>query len=902
MSKNIFLKIITLILILSSFSLSFFEVSRVHAQGSYSTGADYRTGGTGTGGISGYIQLISPAIQELPLCKDKILTSKVKGLFRGVSGVLNKFGVVSEAPNDILSNPFQNISESILVTDKNTTEELKNLGAQNKEIQKSVSSLEENDTCLKSIGRIVIKILLQKITFSTVEWINNGFEGKPLFLEDPGEFFKDIATNELLMFRAELSDPTLYPFAKNFLQQTVRSVNNRFAQNARFSANELIQRTTPDYNVTTFRGDFGLGGWNAWNALTQVPANNPIGFQVIATQELSFRLEGTSASTAQRKQQDLDQAEGFLGVDRCVADPSITRAEHRAALERNEQEMESYEVEIPDDNDNYDGPSTPTFITRQRPTGVVIGACPGNKWEYVTPGKAASEALTKVLSYPDNNLLKADDLNAAIAAILDAAMNKFIPELLNQGLSKITTEGRGGSYLIDSNNRTQGAVSRVDLDFPASLIRSSWLKENSDFDIRTDLTQALIDEQRIYRERLITQNRILDDLITTVHQLDYCIPGPNPNWEIEAERKLVEAQSIIPSRSLEYFKEIDEGVIEGAIKQWYSFITLGISDRLINFLQGVTGKKPEDKRHKYYGAILQSYTNIEVRNNPSFLEGKQDITNSLDIIFSRYAQLIKKHYTRDFLPDIAPSAAVEFFKIAGYQEKVRANDYSVSTLDSIVSRLATLKTNIDALNPDTNTYQDYLPYINEFARISSSMVTGNDISNTINETTNYEKQIKYVYDDLLKGPFGCERGLSKIADASLIKDKYFSKEADEEEIEVIQNKLRQTRRAPYPHKIWYEYTTAENPHVVELDKYGVNKVASPSSSFYLGTTLGPGFLSGVELKKCKDQAGDKAVSCIDLTDLFYDIEQIGKDKLREATVGLTSDQPDIAFEKLIRVY
>ena len=50
---------------------------------------------------------------------------------------------------------------------------------------------------LKALLEKIARNLLDKMTQSTVNWINNGFQGKPLFLEQPGNFVKDIVKGEL---------------------------------------------------------------------------------------------------------------------------------------------------------------------------------------------------------------------------------------------------------------------------------------------------------------------------------------------------------------------------------------------------------------------------------------------------------------------------------------------------------------------------------------------------------------------------------------------------------------------------------------------------------------------------------------------------------------------------------
>ena len=474
--QKYFKKGITSILILSIFSSLFLPFTTIYAQvsGGYNSGGGYPTGQGITGGIGTNISALTPLLAELPLCVDKIGLSKVKGLFRDASSLL-KSKTGADGIDTKINSKSLNATFAIEVFDINVNNEINAGNKKLDDINKSTGELNENDTCLKSVGRLVTKMLLQKITVSTVEWINNGFEGKPLFLQDPGKFFGDIGKNEFLKFKSEIDDPYLYPFGRNFLKNQVLSLNNRFNENARYSLNELIQQTTPQYDAISFGSNFSYGGWAAWNALTQVPANKPLGFNIIATTEISARLKGTTFSKGEEVQSVLDQSGGFLGDERCVEPEGLTRAEHNAALIKGEKEYEgnTYDNDrdgIPDDIDgsvntdpnDYDGDgvpngvdSTPNHEIKGRFTGYIIGTC--KKWDYVTPGKLIAESATKVIGYPDNNILAADDLNSAIAAIMDALLNRWTADIANKGFANFDTEGANGAFIYDEDNRTTGA-------------------------------------------------------------------------------------------------------------------------------------------------------------------------------------------------------------------------------------------------------------------------------------------------------------------------------------------------------------------------------------------------------------------------------------------------------------
>lgn len=901
--QKYFKKGITSILILSIFSSLVLPFSIIYAQ-EYSTGGGYGSSGgsypsnTGiTGGIGARISAITPLLSELPLCADKIGVSKVKGLFREASSLLKtKSGedgsnTVDKAENNPLSE-----SLAIEVIDVSGGKKLDKSNEKLNDINKSTAETNENDTCLKSVGRLVTKMLLQKITVSTVEWINNGFEGKPLFLQDPGKFFGDIAKNEFLQFKLEIDDPYLYPFGRNFLKNQVLGLNRRFSDNARYSLNELIQETTPQYDAISFGANFSHGGWAAWDALTQVPANNPLGFNIIASTELSARLKGTSFSKGEEVQNSLDQSGGFLGDERCADPEGLTRAEHNAAIIKGEKEYEGsvYDNDrdgIPDDidgsvnidpNDN-DGDgvpngvdSTPNHEIKGQYTGYIIGTC--KKWEYVTPGKLIAESATKVIGYPDNNILAADDLNSAIAAIMDALLNRWTADIANKGFANFNTEGSNGAFIYDDDNRTTGAYGQVELDFPKSFTNSSWLRENPDFNIRTDLTQALIDEQRIYQQRLKDENEVLEDLIITVRQLDYCIPGPHPGWEEDSEKYLANEMKKIPSKTLQDFdgdagQQILEGVTIGLLNQF----TSGIGGSVFKAFKALTGTEPYQLLSKYYAGIIIGLTGISIDKKDTYISNKSEITSAFETMLGRYNQLIKKHYTRDFLPQITPQARIEFRKISGYEQKIDNNEYAIYTLTGIINRLSKLKDQLDELDQETTEYETYLPMINEFGRLSASMVTGNDIARLIDDLKEEEDQIKYVYNDLLTGPYGCEAELSKS--------------------ELVGNPtdlLRKTLRANYPFDILYDYNKlSKNQKIPSLNepndpqdnelgifaiaKYNINKNPDNTMpSYHEGPFIDKTNTRKVVYPVSQNPDGSPVFGLIDA--LYYDIKDDGCEK------------------------
>ena len=287
-------------------------------------------------GIGGYASGLVPIITTLPQCKD-VINSGISSLFNGINDLFSSIptndatekalgldlgSLAANKPD--LSNLGSIASEagdqfdSIKTSNPTLEKDIKEIKRDTKEVKASTASINANSTCIQSIGRLIIKMLLQKLTVSTVNWINSGFDGSPAFIQDPGKYFNDIAKNEILQFGLEINNPQLFPFGKAWMQNTAAAFNNKFQNNAQYSLDKIIQDTNPEFTAATFYQDFSQGGWNAWTAMTQIPANNPLGFKLMADNEIQKRLAGTTQSVAQNVRDALQQANGFLGDMRCV--------------------------------------------------------------------------------------------------------------------------------------------------------------------------------------------------------------------------------------------------------------------------------------------------------------------------------------------------------------------------------------------------------------------------------------------------------------------------------------------------------------------------------------------------------------------------------------------------------
>lgn len=851
-------------------------------------------------GITGYISGSSATIAQLPLCQDKAATA-LSHLF-SASDFLKNLAIetatklaeeeITKLAEEASSNLF--ISNSIpIYIGKKSTDDIAQIKKDSADTKKIVESTNVNDTCLKSIGRVVIKMLLQKMTLSTVEWINNGYNGSPMFIQNPGDFFKDIAKNEILQFNLEISDLDLFPFGKAWMQNQAIAFNQKFANNAQYSLNELIKQTNPEFSDQTFRKDFSKGGWSAWNALTQVPANNPLGFSMMASNELQQRLAGTNQSNAQNLRDSLREAGGYLGSERCV-NPSmdITRAEHNDALNK------------------------------------VAGARLCTRWEYVTPGQMVAVAATSAMKYPENNLLKAEDLNDAVATILDAMLSKFSTDIMGKsgfaGLSDSTyfQQASEGKFIIDTENTE---IYDSFQDFPGYQVAgSSFLSQNPSFNIRTDLNQAVIDEQRIFLDKIKEQNKELKSttdgkpyeinkttglsnaygIIPTIYQLDYCIPGPHPGFKTDSRNVLnAVLDTIVPeteeSLSNRTMAEIMAGVkivigvgaaaagaaigasIGSAFPVVGTIIGAGVG-ALVGWIVSLVGGRNDEKNLRGYYAMMYGFiTGLNVdwgekpsKDNPAAnnLYSKQNLAQTLNMVLDRYFILIDELYKPELMPSATKEAATKFGQQKGYAQMYKNNEDKIVSMKSVIVRLGEIKNKIDILNNELakqtikdkngnkaplddqkdssgnitklgqqSQYEENLkPWISAFGRLSAEMVNGDDIAVVNNRIKQIVDEKDYIYNILLKGPTGCEKEieLNKGAGGGL----------------GLHQRVADTKRMDYPGELLYDYnyytSSASLPdpyksnYKNKMPENGIN-VPKEYVGKYVGKIngVGPGFLS-----------------------------------------------------------
>jgi len=215
-------------------------------------------------------------------------------LTRGINGALSLVsgGIpVSNIPLQILTN--NNRSETELLRNKEVAMGPTILG---------VPILPSWD----ALGYCIVNTMIEYISESTIRWINSGFQGNPVFIDNFGQFFKDLADIETATFLSELSAPDFLcePYRIQIQTGLLQSYTDPYYQpeyrgrlgTGRVTGYGKCSFDEAQISLEAFvSGDpqsFQQGGWRSWQQLTQNRQNNIYGSYNLAQEQLNQRVQG----------------------------------------------------------------------------------------------------------------------------------------------------------------------------------------------------------------------------------------------------------------------------------------------------------------------------------------------------------------------------------------------------------------------------------------------------------------------------------------------------------------------------------------------------------------------------------------------------------------------------------
>lgn len=444
----------------------------------------------------------------------------------------------------------------------------------------------------KQLLMVVAKRALAEMTKSTVNWINSGFHGAPLFIENPSSFFKDIAKFQIKDFiQVTGYDNLQYPFGKQYALNVIAAYKKQLENNAAYSLSNV---TNDPALLNSLRVDFNTGGWDAFLINTQYPQNNPIGYDIIASRNLSAKLSGTIKAPAERVNDLVNQGLGFLSPQTCPSNPDYNNG-------RNEFNRPDFKTNL-----KYDPPNVQPLVPLG-PGGTMIrnpeliaydagynkdvnmqkvewekeNTCPGNLVS-TTPGSVVGAQITKSLGTTQTQKELAAALGNSLGAIFDSLISKFMGDGLNSLATNINPTSSADDFTYYGNSLDDSIVAGSGENWTNQEIDLATFKREvsggttNGVDINglpttkqvsgaielTKIELSLIDStgavNGVPNSNDLGLLQILERTWPVAKSLDMCIPGPNKGWE---ERLDAERDRIINSKLMrETASETDEKV------------------------------------------------------------------------------------------------------------------------------------------------------------------------------------------------------------------------------------------------------------------------------------------------------------------------------------------------------
>lgn len=170
---------------------------------------------------------------------------------------------------------------------------------------KETGSIATGGLSWDQMGWCLANSLIEAISASTVQWINSGFQGNPAFVEDPAQYFTDIADAEAGAFLDQVSDGLLCSPIKDI-------VKIRIAQSYNSSISPYEDRAACTFtgvsgNIEQFMSGESFS-WDDWISYTQDSNNNPYG----ATLNAQLEILGRTTAAVDVQSKLLNWGSGFF--------------------------------------------------------------------------------------------------------------------------------------------------------------------------------------------------------------------------------------------------------------------------------------------------------------------------------------------------------------------------------------------------------------------------------------------------------------------------------------------------------------------------------------------------------------------------------------------------------------
>lgn len=317
-------------------------------------------------------------------------------------------------------------------------------------ISNYLDSLRVKEYVLDPIAKGLARAIRKAIVQSVLSWVRNGFQGNPAFVQDPKNFFKRIADNEIGRF---IYGSDLRWMCSPFRLQIQRAIVRNYSY---FDTNQCTLTQVLD-NFKGFtdsvNNELGsLGGWDMWAQVSGSPSNNPYGAYALAGIQIDAKISGE----LNKEQNILNWNKGFMSWKdpSCVAE----RTENKRLQETRDQYAGEGEGETLPQTVTVDAADNANFSDQ------VQGNTDPESCPIITPGTVIVDQLNKSLGSEIDELVAADEINEALTGLILSLVQQALGG--NGGLAgSAVFSGADYSSQIEAQERdifTQGKNDLID--------------------------------------------------------------------------------------------------------------------------------------------------------------------------------------------------------------------------------------------------------------------------------------------------------------------------------------------------------------------------------------------------------------------------------------------------------
>ncbi len=440
----------------------------------------------------------------------------------GSSGSGSSGSGISDTASAVSGSGNASSAQRVPTTDRSATDEARKAN--------------KRESCLDAVAYAVSKSLLQQVTNKTLNWVNTGLGGNPLYVRDIDSYLKSVTDERISLFIDKI--PNQDPIFGN----TIRSIMTKSLSGVSDGLADEVMDTPEAQAHQSFQEDFKNGGWDAFLD----PDNNALSAVFRAGDEVAR----DTSNKEENVREEVQANGGFLNLRTCAEyapgkydDYTYQYQTYYCRSNVTETRQQKFNAclawsSATECQSEVDA-AMPAILQAECINGAQHASAESAQKQCVrysttTPGSIIANQVAAVTTSSIRQLENADEINEVLGAFFDELLNR----LLNAGLGSVGGRGNGtftfsgpGANVVYGTNGSIINIQSSSSAFGISAVGNG-AGYGGDFDVsRPQDIRLVLQTQYNYLNRMRDARVALNRIVPTLGALDYCIPGPNPDWQ-----------------------------------------------------------------------------------------------------------------------------------------------------------------------------------------------------------------------------------------------------------------------------------------------------------------------------------------------------------------------------------